>query len=81
MPIEFSLCIICVNHFSCQEIHLCTFKHGLTHNHDAYEVLLVENLQCNTEGVTTPPPPKQNLVPRFHVPSVEKEIRNKFRFK
>ena len=48
MTIEFSLCIICVNHFSCQEIYLCTFSHALTHNHDAHEVLLVENLQCNT---------------------------------
>ena len=52
MPIEFSLCIICVNHFSCQEIYLCSFSHALTHNHDAHEVLLVENLQCSTEGIT-----------------------------
>ena len=52
MTIESFLCIICVNHFSCQEIYLCTFPHALTHNHDAHDVCLVENLQCNTEGVT-----------------------------
>ena len=53
MTIEFSSCIICVNHFSCQEIYLCTLSHALTHNHDAHHAFLVENLQCNTEGVTT----------------------------
>ena len=56
MPMEFSLCIICVNNFSCQEIYLCSFSYALTYNHDAHEVLVVENLQCNTEGVTRGPP-------------------------
>ena len=47
------------------------------HNHDAHE-LFSKTVQCNTEGVTNLPPLKQNLDPRFRVPSVRKRQGNTF---
>ena len=45
---------IFISHFRLQEIDLHSLSHALTHKHDAHDIfVLVNDLGCNTEGVTT----------------------------